>query len=234
MNNKTESRQIPVDDGTQMGVFIARPRSEGPYPGMIVFQEAFGVNAHIRDITGRIAAEGFVAVAPELFHRTAGGFEGSYTDFASAAPHITALSRQTLESDIRATHRFLSRESGIPGDRIYSTGFCLGGRVSFLASTLVPLRAAASFYGSGIDGLLDESARVNCPLLFCWGGKDSHIPEEKIRSVLRALDGQEKEYISAVFSRAEHGFFCDARASFHPRSAAMAWELLKSFWTANP
>ncbi len=82
----TQRVTLQVADGTSMNAYTARPAEEGKFPGMLVFQEAFGVNAHIRDITERIAREGYVAIAPELFHRTGPGFEGSYTDFPPSCP----------------------------------------------------------------------------------------------------------------------------------------------------
>ncbi|MGC1493861.1 MAG: dienelactone hydrolase family protein, partial [Candidatus Acidiferrum sp.] len=78
--------QLSVNDGTTMRAWTAWPKEEGPHPGLLVFQEAFGVNAHIRDVAGRFAREGFVTVAPELFHRTGPGFEGRYDDFPGVMP----------------------------------------------------------------------------------------------------------------------------------------------------
>ncbi len=86
MKIATQRVTLQVADGTSMNAYTARPAEEGKFPGILVFQEAFGVNAHIRDITERIAREGYVAIAPELFHRTAPGFEGSYTDRATIMP----------------------------------------------------------------------------------------------------------------------------------------------------
>ena len=82
MEIRGEYVELRVNDGTTMRAWVARPKEEGAHPGLLVFQEAFGVNAHIRDIAGRFAREGFVAVAPELFHRTGAGFDGRYDDFS--------------------------------------------------------------------------------------------------------------------------------------------------------
>src|SRR5580658_11314739 len=89
--------QLSVNDGTTMRAWVARPKEKGENPGLLVFQEAFGVNAHIRDVAGRFAREGFVAIAPELFHRTAPpGFEGRYDDFPGVMPHMTALNDSSM------------------------------------------------------------------------------------------------------------------------------------------
>ena len=89
----TEKITLRVADGTSMNAYVARPEEQGKFPGMLVLQEAFGVNAHIRSITERIAREGYVAIAPELFHRTGPGFEGAYDNFPAVMPHMQGLTR---------------------------------------------------------------------------------------------------------------------------------------------
>ncbi|TAN15133.1 MAG: dienelactone hydrolase family protein [Chitinophagaceae bacterium] len=226
---------LTVQDGTTMQVYAAYPSGGDNLPGMIVFQEAFGVNAHIRDVTERIAAEGFYAIAPELFHRTADkGFEGNYTDFETVRPHVQALTTPGLSDDIITTHKFMTRQSEVDAHRTGSIGFCLGGRVSFLASCLLPLKAAACFYGGDLAGMAgDRIKNIPCPLLLCWGGKDKRITKDMIDKNIQALDNAGKEYVNVVFSRADHAFFCDIRASYDPSSATEAWALVKAFWNVN-
>lgn len=228
-----ELKTFPVADGTQMDVYVAFPEEATGkrFPGVMLFQEAFGVNDHIRDVAKRIAAEGYVVMAPELYHRTAKGFVCSYTDFAAARQHLNTLTLEGLEADIRATAEALVAHPRVQAEQILSIGFCLGGRVSFLAATVLPLRAAACFYGGGIaQQLLDRVDHIQSPLLLCWGGQDKHITSDHIQAITRSLDAQQKDYINVVFSLADHGFFCDARASYHPASAAVAWELIKAFF----
>jgi hypothetical protein len=95
---------LQVNDGSAMAAYVARPQNEGEnrHPGIIVLQEAFGVNSHIRSVADRLAGQGYVAIAPELFHRTAPGFEGDYKDFASVKPHVQAVTTETAEADVRA------------------------------------------------------------------------------------------------------------------------------------
>lgn len=226
---------LTVRDGTTMQAYAAYPSEGHNLPGMIVFQEAFGVNAHIRDVTERIASEGFYAIAPELFHRTADkGFEGSYTDFDTVRPHVQALTTAELSDDIVTTHKFMTRQSEVDAGRTGSIGFCLGGRVSFLASCLLSLKAAACFYGGDLAGMAgDRMKNILCPLLLCWGGKDKRITKDMIDKNIQALDNAGKEYVNIVFSRADHGFFCDLRASYDPASAMEAWALVKAFWNVN-
>ncbi|MGA9507117.1 MAG: dienelactone hydrolase family protein [Candidatus Sulfotelmatobacter sp.] len=223
-----EKVELTVADGTRMGAYVARPKDGGPHPGLLVFQEAFGVNHHIRNVAERFAAEGYVVVAPELFHRTAPGFEGSYTDFAAVMPHLQAVTTETAEVDIRSAYDWL--RSSAKASEISSVGFCMGGRVSFIANSIVALRSAVSFYGGGIaPELLDRAARLQAPSLLIWGGMDKHIPPEKRRAVTDALSAEKKIYVNAEFSRADHGFFCDERDAYEPHSAKQAWALTLEF-----
>jgi len=227
----TEKVELAVADGTRMAAYAARPKDGGRRAGLMVFQEAFGVNHHIRSVTERFAAEGYVAIAPELFHRTApAGFEASYTDFQAVMPHLQAVTPERAEQDIRATYDWLKSNAQVKGDEISSVGFCMGGRASFIANSAVRLRAAVSFYGGGIaPGLLDRAAKLQAPMLLIWGGLDKHIPAEQRRAVTEALSAQQKVYVNVDFSRADHGFFCDERASYEPHSARQAWALTLEF-----
>jgi carboxymethylenebutenolidase len=231
----TQTIPLRVSDGTSMDAYLVRPSGEGKHPGMLVFQEAFGVNGHIRDICQRMAAEGFVAMAPELFHRTAPGFEGRYDNFEAVLPHIRALTEAGLEADVRAAYEALAADSAVDASRIVSIGFCMGGRVSFLADATLPLRASISFYGGGIapsqmgPGLIGRAKDLHAPILLFWGGRDKHIGPDQIHAVTDALREAEKTYINVEFSDADHGFFCDARPSYHPTSAGHAWALCQAF-----
>lgn len=226
-----ENIELAVADGTRMAAYVARPEQGGPHPGLLVFQEAFGVNHHIRNVCERFAADGYVAIAPELFHRTAPpGFEGSYTDFAAVMPHTKAVTPETAELGIRSAYKWLRSNGQARPNEISSVGFCMGGRTSFLANSLVSLRAAVSFYGGGIaPGLLDRVAKLQAPILLIWGGLDKHITPEHRQAVTDALSAQQKIYVNVEFSRADHGFFCDERAAYEPHSARQAWALTLEF-----
>jgi carboxymethylenebutenolidase len=106
----------------------------------------------------------------------------------------------------------------------------MGGRMSFLAASTVPLRAAISFYGGGIaPALLPRAANLSAPMLLFWGGLDKHIPPEQIRTVLDELKRVGKTYVNVEISDADHGFFCDARASYNAIAADLAWMLSLKF-----
>jgi carboxymethylenebutenolidase len=230
--------QLNVNDGTTMRAWVARPKEEGAYPALLVFQEAFGVNAHIRDIAGRFAREGFVAVAPELFHRTAAGFDGRYDDFPSAVPHMKALNDASMGADLRAAHDWVRGSMGVELP-IFAIGYCMGGRAAFLAALTLPLAGAISYYGGGIapnasnPGLLGRASGIQAPLLLFWGGRDKHIPPEQVRAVTDALRAAGKNFVNVEISNADHAFFCDARASYSPAAALLAWPLTLAFLRAR-
>jgi len=222
-----ENVRLDVSDGTVMQAYAAGLARPPATRGIIVLQEAFGVNRHIRDVADRFAHEGYLAIAPELFHRTAPGFEGSYTDFSTALPHYQAVTEPGLEADLTAAYNWLLSR-GVT--KAASVGFCLGGRVSFLANTVLPLQAAVSYYGGGIaPGLLPRAAGQHGPLLLYWGGRDKHITPDHVKSVTDALRAAGKEFVNVEFSQADHGFNCDDRASYNPAAARQSWALTLAF-----
>ena len=213
-----------------MNTFVVTPEGNGPFPAVIVFQEAFGVNHHIRDVAQRIAAEGYIAIAPELFHRTAEpGLELSYTDFSKVMPHFQPLTPEHLINDATATFKWLQAQDNVIKDKIACIGFCLGGRVSFIANSALPLAASVSFYGGYTHVIADMAAALHGPQLFFWGGKDTHILPEHVDTVINAVKKAGKDYINVVISYADHAFFCDARPSYHPQAAAEAWGMTTAF-----
>ena len=225
-----ENVSLKVEDGTEMPAYMARLKDAKRLPGMIVLQEAFGVNPHIREVTERLAGEGYVAIAPELFHRTKPGFQGDYQDFQAVMPHLRAVTPKTAEADLRATLGWLQAAPFVEREKIYSVGFCMGGRIAYLANAALPLRAAASFYGGGIaPDLLDRAAALHGPMLLIWGGLDKHIGPEQRGAIVEALRRNKKTFVNVEFSDADHGFFCDQRPAWQPRAARQSWALLLEF-----
>jgi len=234
MTNITSKHvELKVDDGTTMLAWVAEPAGQKITRGIMVFPEIFGVNPHIRDVTNRFAGLGLVAISPELFHRTAPPkWECAYTDFASAMPHMQATKETGLESDVKATYQWLKSNTPV-GDNIACVGYCMGGRTSFLANSAVPLKAAISYYGGSMPGLLHRTANLSAPMMLFWGERDSHIPVEHRNQVMASMRDAKKEYIDVVFSNADHGFFCDARQSYEPKSAKQSWDMVQSFLNAR-
>src|SRR6202000_3288291 len=118
----------------------------------------------------RFAREGFIAIAPELFHRTGPGFEGSYDAFATTTPHVSALKDEQMEADERSAFEWLTGQ-GVTDGRIGAIGYCMGGRAAFLAGLTLPIGCATSYYGGGIaprgknPGLLMRADELHCPAL---------------------------------------------------------------------
>ena len=231
---KTKHVTLKVSDGTTMQAYISVPEKEGKYPAIIVLQEAFGVNGHIRTIADRLAGEGYVTIAPELFHRTApAGFEGSYTDFTALAPHFQGITVEGLSADMKAAYDWLQQQNNVNQAKIASIGFCMGGRVSFVANLVLPLSAAVSYYGSGMEALAERAAELHAPHLFFWGGLDTHIPQEQIDTVTNALKKTNKPYTNVVISYAGHAFNCDQRPSYNKQAASEAWAMTLAFLKNN-
>ncbi len=232
---KTDWITLKVGDGTAMRVYVARHEDANPYPGLLVYHEAFGVNAHIRDVTERFAREGYLALAPDLFHRTAPGFAGTYDQFDLARPHVIALTHQNLEADVRSAYEWLREQPAGQGRQIACVGFCMGGRVAVLTNVVLPVSAAISFYGGGIapnpfsPGLLDRAGDLHAPQMLFWGGLDRHLGPEVTRAVTEAIRAAGKPFVNVEFSDADHGFFCDARSSYNPNAARQAWALVLAF-----
>ena len=149
-------------------------------------------------------------------------------------PHMKALTEKGLSDDVHAAFGWLRDSSHVAPNRIGSIGFCMGGRVSFLANSIVPVRGSISFYGGSIaPALLPRAAHLHAPMLFFWGGLDKHIQQDQIRSVIEAVRAAAKPYINVEISDADHGFFCDARPTYNANAAKEAWSLSMSFFDAH-
>jgi carboxymethylenebutenolidase len=222
---------LPVADGTQVHAYVAQPTTTAAAPGIILFQEAFGVNHHIRSVADRLAAAGYVVVAPELFHRTAEpGLEIAYDNFAAAMPHYGAITPEGLTQDAQAAYDWLQSQPNVQKDKIGAIGFCLGGQVAFVANAALPLAAAVSYYGGGLHTRTAMAKDLHAPHLFFWGGLDAHISKENIQTIIDAVDAAGKPYINTVISYADHGFHCDERPSYNKDAAAEAWALTMAFF----
>ena len=220
---------LDVHDGTTMRAFVARPAGT-VRGGLILLQEAWGVDPHQRDVAARYAGEGYLTIAPELFHRTAPGFVGAFGDFPTAMTHIQQLTTDGLIADMRAALEWLTGPGDVPGDRVAALGFCMGGRAAWLANSALPLAAAVSYYGGGIaPGLVNRAGAIHGPHLFFWGGRDERIPPEQHRTIADALRAERKTFVDCEFVDAEHGFFNDATPRHHAAAARQSWALATAF-----
>ncbi|ASU34215.1 dienelactone hydrolase family protein [Mucilaginibacter xinganensis] len=224
---------LKIADGTDMKAYTALPQVAfgKTNPGLILVQEAFGVNHHIRDMADRFAAQGFVVIAPEMYHRTAPPyFEGSYDNFEAVRSHAMALTFENNEADLKAAHRWLCHHELVNPENICSIGYCMGGRISFLANATLPIKAGVSYYSGNIQALAARAPGVSCRHLFFWGGLDKHIGQDQVDTIINAMDEAGKDYVNVKFANADHGFNCDERSSYHEKAAKEAWALTLAFF----
>src|ERR1700677_1133349 len=179
-----EKLTLKISDGSEMLAYCPKPQGT-PTAGLIVIQEAFGVTPHIQRVCDRFAKEGYWVISPEIFHHTAHpGFTAGYDDFESVKSHYTALTLPRLEADMKACFGWLEN-NGVR--KIGSVGYCLGGRVSYIANSALPLSAAVSYYGRIAPDLLDRAKDQHAPILLFWGGADKGIPVADAQAAVNAL-----------------------------------------------
>ena len=199
-----------------------------PKGGIVVVQEAFGVNEHIEDVTRRLASEGWLAVAPHLFHRS-GDPQLGYEDLSQVMPHMGALTVETILDDVDAALGHLAG-AGIGPERVGVVGFCMGGTVALVTAVRREVGAAVSFYGGGVakgrfgfGSLVEEVAGLRAPWLGLYGDLDTGIPVEEVEQLRAAAATAPPPTEVVRYPDAGHGFHCDLRSSYHEASARDAW-----------
>ena len=224
---------IPTRDGP-MRAFLATPGTPERGPALVVLQEAYGVNGHIQDVCRRLAGEGHVALAPEMFHRAGDGVTFPYDDTSKAIAALGQLDNGTFESDVRAAMAALRDRPEVDPRRVGTIGFCMGGFASFLAACRADPKTAVCFYPGGLVNvrpifklapLVGEIDRIAAPLLLFFGEADPGIPPADVERVRHELKGRDKVHEIVVYPGATHGFFCEARASYHAEAADDAWSI---------
>ncbi len=231
---------IPLEGGKTMGGYLARPEGTDERPGVIVFMEIFGINSHIRDVVERIAAEGYVALAPDFFHRTGPGVEYGYDDagFSGGMVLLNQLDADEMISDARAALRYLRARPDATG-KVGATGFCIGGHMTYLTACETDVAAAASFYGGGIaapqgpggkPSTIGRTAKIQGKILCLFGEKDGFIPLSQVDEIRAALAKAGVDHGVVVYPGADHGFFCDQRATYQKEAAEDAWSRVKSLF----
>jgi carboxymethylenebutenolidase len=232
MDVQTEMIEVAAAGGT-MPAFLARPKDGGRAPAVLVIQEAFGLNGHIKDVARRIAAEGYVALAPDLYWHGGKGRTVGYDQLPEAIALMQSLKDDQIVADLRSAVAYLEKQPFVRADRIGITGFCMGGRVSYLAACEMPdkIRASAPFYGGGIP--TDKTSKLRSPVLAFFGDKDAFIPMSAVKDLEEQAARHGKQVETVVYPGADHGFFCNERGSHHPASAKDAWERLKKFLAAH-
>ncbi|MEA5551541.1 dienelactone hydrolase family protein [Anabaena cylindrica UHCC 0172] len=226
----------------QIEAYLATPTAPGTYPGIIVLQEIFGVNVHIRDVTERIAKLGYVAIAPALFQRQAPGFETGYTpqDMEIGREYVSQTNASELLSDIQAAINYLKTLPQVKKEGFGCIGFCFGGHVAYLAATFPDIQATASFYGAGITTrtIGDGNPTITCTreitgtIYAFFGTEDTSIPKEQVDEIEAELKKYNISHRVFRYDGSNHGFFCDRRASYNPKAAADAWEEVQKLFAS--
>lgn len=225
MTSGTRYESVPVGED-HFDAYCAVPAS-GRGPGVMLFQEIFGINDNMRGLADRLAGAGYVALVPDMFWRIERRFERKdESGMADAFAMVQKFDFARAVDDITATHAHLLRMEECTG-RVGALGFCLGGGLAFAAATLSRVDgrgpdAAVCYYGSAINDMLDQVSRLDCPTLFHYGERDPYIPAEKIAEVEEAVSGRP----GVEFHRydAGHAFSNeDAPSLYDADAAAAAW-----------
>ncbi|MEY4748116.1 MAG: hypothetical protein RIQ60_330 [Pseudomonadota bacterium] len=236
------------DPPSSFDAYLCTPPA-GRGPGLLLLQEIFGVNEHIRGVAEQYALAGFTVLAPDLFWRQTRRVELGYVgeEREQAMALMRSVQREQVVADMQASLALLRTlpelgdpssagigesaangarigESASNGARIGAVGYCMGGRLAFTAAALCGVDAAVAYYGGGIAGQLDLAAQISCPVQFHHAGQDHAIPPEAVAVVKAAMAASPAAGLAEFhdYPQAQHGFNCWARAAYHPASAALA------------
>jgi carboxymethylenebutenolidase len=216
---------LTASDSFKLGAYRADPT--GPAKGgIVVIQEIFGVNPHIRDVCDRLASEGYAALAPAVFDRQQPNFECGYTpdEIANARKFVANPDWGAMLRDVQAAIDELKKDGPVA-----IMGFCMGGTISFLAACkLNGLSAAVCYYGGQIAKNADEKPKV--PTQMHFGEKDASIPMSDVELIKQKRGGDCEIY---VYPDAQHGFHCDHRGSYNEAAAKLAWQRSTAFLAKN-
>ena len=232
MEIQTRDMEIEAVDGS-MPIFVAEPEASGPHPAVIVIMEAFGRVQHICDVASRIAGEGYVAVAPDFYYREGAAGRVPYDELPRALELLQQLDDAKFLDDMQTTLSFVRGLESVGSSKVGVTGFCMGGRLTFLAACSLPgeIDAAANFYGAFTVGHLPQADAIRCPLYLFFGDDDPFIPADEVDAIGNRLGELGKRFQLKSYSGADHGFFCNERESFNEAAAADAWNELKGFFS---
>ncbi|WP_227136198.1 dienelactone hydrolase family protein [Kosakonia radicincitans] len=228
---------IPTQ-GDNMPAFHARPKNaDGPLPIVIVVQEIFGVHEHIRDLCRRLALEGYLAIAPELYFR-----QGDPNDFADIQTLLSGLVSKVPDAQVLADLDHVASwaaRNGGNAHQLLITGFCWGGRIAWLYAAHNPqLKAAVAWYGKlvGEKSLnsprhpVDVATDLTAPVLGLYGAQDTGIPLESVETMRQALRAANATAEIVIYPEAGHAFNADYRPSYHEESAKDGWQRMLTWF----
>jgi len=219
-----ESVVLKAADGQELGAYVARPVGE-PVAGLVVIQEVFGVNAHIRSVTDGFAGDGFLAVAPAMFDRIERDVElgDSGPDLEKAMSFVPKLKPETGILDVAAAIDYASRETG---RKVGVVGYCYGGSMAWLAATRLRPSAAVGYYGGMISRFAEEAPKA--PVMLHFGREDAHIPAEGVNRVK-----ERHPEVEIYWYDAGHAFNRDGGPGYRPEAAKLARQRTIEFLVKN-
>jgi carboxymethylenebutenolidase len=219
-------------DGQTMEGYLTRPAAEGRYPAVVVIQEIWGVNSHIQSVTDRLPSQGYVGLAPALFHREGRMTLGLYEEMETALARLGRCTDANILADVRAAVAYLKTLPFVDANRIGIVGFCFGGRVSYQAACHLPeLKAAVVFYGGRIlqplggpgPAPIEQTGNIAAPLLGLFGEDDGNPSPADVEKIAAELKKHGKTYRFHMYPGCGHGFHCEGRASYRHEAAKDAW-----------
>jgi len=212
---------IKAHDGGSFGAYMSTP-PKGNGPGLVVIQEIWGVNEHIRDVADQYAMDGFTVFVPDVFWRQQPRVDLGYNDVDTpkAFAYMTALDAPNASKDLVATATALRAHPACNG-RVASLGFCMGGRLSFVCAAEGAVDAAVCYYGGGIHNMLDRVPSIKVPMLLHFAENDGYIPMPAVESVKGAFAGRDDVRVD-VYGGVDHGFNCWGRPMYNQKAAALA------------
>src|SRR3990172_1151918 len=217
MDIRTKDVVFPAN-GIEGSGYLARPDDAGTHPGVIVIQEWWGLDGHIKDIAERFAREGFVALAPDMYHGKIA------TEPDEARKLAMALNREQALKDLQGSVRYLQGLAEVAPEKLGCVGFCMGGSLTLaLAASTADVAAAAPFYAGFRPGAA-ELAKIEAELFCAFGADDGGIPLDQVRAFEETLLSQGKRAVVKVYEGAPHSFFNDTKESYRPAAAQDAWE----------
>ena len=218
MSNPSEMVTLEVN-GKSTSAYLVSPEGSGPWPGVVVIQEWWGLEEHIKDVARRFAAEGFVAIAPDLYYGKIATEPNDAQKLAMALEWDKALTAIQAAIDVLVAHNSVS------SDNMGVIGFCMGGGLTWhAAAKLNHVGAAAPFYGGGPEMTDDEVAQISVPVLAIFGELDQGVSPEVANSRAAQMDKAGVKHETIIYPEAQHAFFNDTRAAYNSEAAADAWQ----------
>ena len=212
--------------GRNSNAFVSRPIKKGRYPGVLVIQGIWGLADQLKGVTARLAREGYVVAAPDLFD---GKIVSSIEEGIKIKKNFT---EQKFLGDLKGLIGYLKGLNYIKSDRMGSVGFCMGGYLSLLIACHEKISACISFYGDNPKPV-DIVKSLSCPLLGLYGGKDPRIPGSDIKALKEALIKYRKNFDIKIYTEAAHAFFDETKPNYRAGDAIDAWKRALAFFSEH-